>query len=155
MIDTASDDTRSAARGTEYASFVVTLIGLALAIYLTIEHYTGSKSLVCPENTTLNCQKVTTSAWSHVGPVPVALLGLIFFVGMTVLCSPYAWRWSMLDGLRVLGAVVGVLSALYLVWAELFRVDAICLFCTGVHLCSLLLLGLVLWTTSEKRSAAR
>jgi uncharacterized membrane protein len=153
MVDTARAQARPVARKTELASLVVALIGLGISIYLTIEHYTGSKTLACPENATLNCQKVTTSAWSHIGPIPVALLGLIFFVGMTALVTPYAWRWSVLDGLRVLGAIVGVLSALYLVWAELFRIDAICLFCTGVHLCSLILLGLILWTTSEKRSA--
>jgi uncharacterized membrane protein len=45
-----------------------------------------------------------------------------------------------------------VLSAICLVWAELFRVDAICLWCTAVHVCTLALLGAVLWTTSSQRT---
>ncbi len=134
-------------------SLGLALVGLGISIYLTYEHYTGNKTLACSENSTVNCAKVTTSAWSHVGPVPVAVFGLIFFVGMTALCLPWAWQYRVLDPLRLLGVVVGIGSALYLVWVELFRVDAICLWCTGVHVITLLLLGAVLWTSSEARAA--
>jgi uncharacterized membrane protein len=130
-------------------SFVVALIGLAISTYLTIEHYNAGASLACPESSAINCAKVTTSEWSHIGPIPVAVLGLAYFVGMSVLCSPPAWRHRLLDVLRVLGAIAGVLMVLYLVWAELFRIDAICLWCTGVHVCTVLLLGFVLWSTSS------
>jgi uncharacterized membrane protein len=109
-------------------------------------------ALACPETGTVNCAKVTTSAWSHVGPIPVAVLGLAYFVGMSVLCSPPAWRHRLLDVLRVIGATTGVLMVLYLVWAELFRIDAICLWCTGVHICTVLLFGFVLWTTTSVSS---
>ncbi|MEO8887934.1 MAG: vitamin K epoxide reductase family protein [Jatrophihabitantaceae bacterium] len=134
------------------ASFVVALIGLAVSSYLTIEHFSSSTTLACPESATINCVKVTTSQWSHVGPVPVAVLGLVFFLAMVALCSPPAWRARPLDGLRILGAAVGVASALYLVWIELFRVDAICLWCSAVHVCCLALLGCVLWTASGARA---
>ncbi len=128
------------------------LLGLAIAAYLTVEHYDTSTTLACPETGTINCAKVTTSAWSHIGPVPVAVLGLAFFAAMSLLCSPPAWRWAALDAVRVAGAAAGVTSALYLIWIELFRVDAICLWCTAVHICTLLLLALVLWTTSTVRA---
>ena len=135
------------------ASLLVALVGLAVAIYLTIEHYTASTTLACPENAVLNCQKVTTSKWSHVGPIPVAVLGLVYFVVMVGLCLPIAWRVPQLLTVRVAAAGIGVLTALGLVWIELFKVDAICLYCTAVHVCSLLLLGSVLWTTSTIRSS--
>jgi uncharacterized membrane protein len=136
-----------------YVSLVLCVIGLGISIYLTYEHYTGNKTLACSENRKVNCAKVTTSQWSHIGGVPVAVFGLIFFVGMTVLCLPWVWRFPQLDALRVLGVIVGIGSALYLVWIELFKVDAICLWCTGVHIITLLLLGAVLWTNSEVRAA--
>ena len=131
---------------------MISLLGLGISIYLTVEHFTAGTTFACPETGAINCQKVTTSAWSHIGPVPVAVLGLVFFAGMTVLCSPPAWRLPALLPLRVAGAVVGVLSALYLVWVELFRVDAICLWCTAVHVCTLALLAAVLWSTSAVRA---
>jgi uncharacterized membrane protein len=135
-----------------FGSLVFALAGLAISAYLTVEHYSTSALLACPESATINCQKVTTSAWSHVGPVPVAVLGLAYFAVMTALCTPVAWRSRALDVVRVAAAGVGVLSAIYLVWAELFRVDAICLWCTAVHVCTLALLAAVLWTTSSQRT---
>ena len=39
--------------------------------------------------------------------------------------------------------MVGVLFVFYLVWAELFQIDAICLWCTVVHALTLVLFGLV------------
>lgn len=133
------------------ASLLVSAVGVGISIYLTVEHFTAGTTFACPETGAINCQKVTTSAWSHIGPVPVAVLGLVFFAGMAVLCSPPAWHLRALVPLRVAGAIVGVLSALYLVWVELFRVDAICLWCTAVHVCTLALLATVLWSTSELR----
>src|SRR5664279_5533890 len=79
-------------------SFVFALVGLAASTYLTIEHFNTAVTLACPESATINCAKVTSSAWSHIGPVPVALLGLIFFAVMSVACSPPACRRAARDG---------------------------------------------------------
>lgn len=125
-------------------AFVVALLGLAISTYLSVEHYTASATLACPDRGPINCLKVTTSSWSRVGPVPLALAGAAYFLAMAVLCSPWFWRRTALHPLRVAGAVAGVMTAIYLLWVELFRVDAICLWCTAVHLCALLLLVLVL-----------
>jgi uncharacterized membrane protein len=112
-------------------------------------------SLACPESATINCTKVTTSKWSHVAGVPVSVLGLVFFVAMVALCSPFAWRRRALDQVRVAAAAVGVLSALYLVWIELFKVDAICLWCTAVHVCTLVLFAVALWGSWSLEPADR
>jgi uncharacterized membrane protein len=138
---------------TGLTSLVLALAGLGISTYLSIEHYTASALLACPESATINCAKVTTSRWSHIGPIPVAVLGLVFFAAMTVLCSPPAWRKPGLDSARIVGAALGVLTALYLVWAELFRVNAICLWCTAAHLCALALLAAVLATASARTNS--
>jgi uncharacterized membrane protein len=124
------------------------VLGLVVAGYLTVEHFSSSATLACPESATINCAKVTTSQWSHVLGIPVALLGLLYFVGMLALCCPPAWRIVALDRVRIAAAALGVLSVLYLIWIELFRVDAICIWCTAVHICTLGLFGAVLWRTS-------
>lgn len=122
------------------------MAGLAISAYLTVAHYSATTSLACPETGTINCAKVTTSSWSHIGPVPLVLVGLVFFSAMSVLCSPGAWEYRSLDRARIAGAGVGVASAVYLIWVELFRLDAVCVWCTAVHACTVLLLGSVLWT---------
>ena len=127
-------------------SFAFAGVALVVSGYLTLEHYDSSVTLACPESSTVNCARVTTSEWSTVGPVPVALLGLVYFAVLTALCTPIAWRQRRLDLVRVAAAGVGVLTALYLVYVELFDVGAICLWCTAVHVCTLAVLGTVLWT---------
>jgi uncharacterized membrane protein len=113
----------------------VSLAGLAVSAYLTVEHYSSSTTLACPETGVVNCVKVTTSSYSTLAGVPVALLGLLFFAAMSVLCAPVVWRASnpWVSRARLAGAVAGVVMVVYLVWAELFRIDAICLWCTVVH----------------------
>ncbi|MGI3780410.1 MAG: vitamin K epoxide reductase family protein [Janthinobacterium lividum] len=134
-------------------SLVVALVGLLVSAYLTVEHFTSPAVLACPEGATINCAKVTSSTWSFVLGVPVALLGLLFFVGMALLVSPAGWRHRRLDPIRVVGGVAGVVMACFLVWVELFRVDALCLWCTGAHLCAIGLLATVLWRVANRDHA--
>lgn len=116
------------------------MVGFAVAGYLTFEHYTSSTSLSCPAGGgAINCLKVTTSIYSMIHGVPVAVLGLVFFAVMAVLQSPPAWRSDRLEirAARVVWSLVGVGTALWLVYAELFKIDAICLWCSAVHVITL------------------
>jgi uncharacterized membrane protein len=129
---------------------LLAVAGLAVAGYLTVEHYTAATTLACPETGVINCQKVTTSAQSAVFGVPVALLGLLYFVVMVPACLAPAWRsrqpWIRWG--RALSALVGVGFVFYLVYAELFVLDAICLWCTAVHVITLALFAVVVWGTA-------
>ena len=117
------------------------VLGLLVSIYLTYEHYTGSTTLACPASGAVDCAKVTSSAWSTILGIPVAPLGLLFFAVMLVLCRPSLLRRrsTVLDVVRLGFCGVGLLMALYLLWAELFQIHAICLWCTGVHILTFLL----------------
>lgn len=136
---------RTTTRWAPLTSTALCLGGLAASAYLTVEHYSSSPSYACPVTATLNCLKVTTSSYSELFGIPVALLGLLFFLGMTPLCLPIAWRWDnpWPPRLRLAGLTLGVAFVIYLVWAELFRIEAICLWCTGVHVVTLMLFVVV------------
>jgi uncharacterized membrane protein len=114
---------------------LASLAGLGVAGYLTYEHYTGSSTLACSDKGIVNCLAVTTSSYSKVAGVPVAVLGLVFFVVMLVLQLPAAWRRTepAVRRVRMGWAVVGLGTVLYLLYTELFSIDAICLWCTAVH----------------------
>jgi uncharacterized membrane protein len=117
------------------AGSAASVVGLGVSTYLTYEHYTGSTSLVCSDKGIVNCLQVTTSSYSVQGGVPVAVLGLIFFIVMLVLQLPVMWRRTerAIGVARIAWAVLGLGSVIYLLYAELFRIDAICLWCTAVH----------------------
>jgi uncharacterized membrane protein len=140
-----SADTAATQPGRRLGSAVllVSLAGLLVSCYLVYEHFTSSTSFACPETGTVNCVKVTTSTYSTFAGVPVAVLGLAFYLAMVAASLPRFWSSPRLRRGRLVAAAGGVVFALYLVWAELFRIDAICLWCTGVHAITLVLFALL------------
>lgn len=120
----------------------LSLLGLLVSGYLTYEHFTDNATLACTVTGVVDCSKVTSSAWSTFVGVPVSVLGVVFFAVLVGLCLPSVWRVGSvwLDRARLAWVSVGLAMALYLVWAELFRIHAICLWCTGIHV-----LTFVLW----------
>jgi uncharacterized membrane protein len=124
------------------AGLALSLIGLGLAGYLTYEHYTSSSSLTCPAGAgVVDCLKVTTSQYARIGGIPVSLLGLVFFTVMTLFQTGPAWAstWVATRGARLLWSLVGVATAMWLVCTELFKLHAICLWCTFVHFVAVML----------------
>jgi uncharacterized membrane protein len=137
------------------ATLALSLAGLGVSVYLTVAHYTTAVTLSCPETGLVNCQKVTTSAQSMVfGVIPVAVLGLAFFAAMVVLNSPRAWRsgWPGIRWARLGSLAAGMAFVLYLIYTELFTLDAICLWCTSIHVITLLLFVLVVPTVVRTSS---
>jgi uncharacterized membrane protein len=131
-------------------TLALSVVGLGISVYLTYEHFTGSTSLSCPDTGVVNCLKVTTSAQSKVFGIPVAVLGLVFFVAMIPLCLPAAWRdpRPLVGRARLLATAVGVVFVLYLLYAELFEIGNICLWCTAVHVITFILFGIVVFVSA-------
>ncbi|MGA2037438.1 MAG: vitamin K epoxide reductase family protein [Acidimicrobiales bacterium] len=132
-------------RWSPVVALVLSLAGFGISLYLTIEHYTGNRALICLANSVLNCRTVTTSAESMLFGIPVALLGLIFFTVMVTINLPVLWRsWPRWLAWSRLAMVLGGMGfVIYLIYAELFMIKAICLWCTGVHVVTFLLFVLV------------
>lgn len=122
-------------------TFVLSLIGLALATYLTITHF-DKQALICTDKGFINCGAVTTSGESRFLGVPVAFLGLGTYVVMTALNSPWGWRaknyWVHVARFAI--AIVSMCFVLWLLYAELIIIDNLCLYCTGVHIVTFTLL---------------
>ncbi len=128
------------------ASWVASILALGISIYLTCEHYSGNSSLACPlGGGVVDCAKVTTSPQSVIFGIPVAVLGLAYYLPMVALLSPWAW-WSrnrFVAPLRVGATIVSVGLISYLIYAELYLIHSICLWCSGVHLLTLVIFVLV------------
>jgi len=120
---------------------LLTAIGIGIATYLTIAHYDTHVSLVCAAKGAIDCQAVTTSPQSKVFGIPVAPLGLAYFVGMIPLNLPVVWRSAdpRIKIGRLLYGLAGIGFVCYLVYAEAVIIKKICLWCTGVHITTLVL----------------
>ena len=130
------DEAMTRLRWQPLTTLILSVIGLGVATYLTIVHFDTKVTLSRPAGGgIINCEKVTTSAESYLFGIPVAVLGLAFFVPMIVLCLPVAWRSTVrpVHWARLALATTGVAMIIYLISAELLRIKAIRLWCTSVH----------------------
>lgn len=116
---------------------IIAFLGLMDASYLTAKHYMGE----VPSCTILHgCEQVTTSAYATIGPIPVALLGAIFYLTMLALVVAQflvehrLMTWSI----KILG-VMGFLVSIVLVSIMVFVIRALCIYCLGSALSSTLL----------------
>jgi uncharacterized membrane protein len=107
------------------AGLVLAVVGLGIAGYLTYVHYSGA-SPIC--EISHGCEKVQTSEWSKLAGVPVALLGLLGYVG--ILAALLVPGENGVIGAAALSWIGFGFSA-YLTYREVFTIDAICIWCVG------------------------
>ena len=122
-------------RGLALAGSALALAGLGVSAYLTYAHYTTPQVLACSDSGVINCAKVTTSTYSEMLGVPVAVSGLIYFAVMLAAQSAWSWR-SRLAGIsaaRAIWSVTGLVFVAWLIRAEV-HLGAICIYCTIVHI---------------------
>lgn len=132
----------------QYTTWLLAAAGLGISTYLTVAHYTSSAILACSDKGLVNCAAVTTSPQSIVfGVFPVAVLGLAFYVFLFAITSPWAWRWTWppVRLVRLGSLVAGMLFVLYLIYTELITLNAICLWCSSIHVLTFALFGLVVF----------
>lgn len=122
------------------------LVGLGISIYLTVVHYDSKVSLVCTSGGVINCQQVTSSAYSVVPgtTLPITIPGMLWFLALgglaLVALRAAAQRRPEPERLRVamlLWCAVGLLFVLYLVFVEIVKIQRICEWCTVIHLLTL------------------
>ena len=128
------------------AIVVMAIIGIAISVYLTTVHYAGTP-LVCSTGGVINCNAVTTSSYSVVPgtQLPITIPGLLWFVVSGALALA-TWRAQLRDSdtmvnlclAQVVWGAVGLVTVLYLIYAEIVKLHAICEWCTGVHILTIL-----------------
>ncbi|HEY1275049.1 MAG TPA: vitamin K epoxide reductase family protein [Thermoleophilaceae bacterium] len=99
----------------------LSLVGLAIAGYLTYVHY-GEVEPFCTGIS--DCVRVQSSEYAEIAGVPVALIGLFGY--LAILGS----LW-LAPEVTALLAYIGLGFSAYLTWAELFRIHAICQWCVA------------------------
>ena len=126
----------------QIVTLVLALGGLGVSIYETWAHYNGSHLFACNGNGSENCTAVITSPQSMVfGVIPVAILGLAFYVFVVAIMTPWAWRMQRREVhlVRLASMTAGMGFVMYLIYAELYQIGSWCLYCTIVHIITFLL----------------
>lgn len=120
-------------------------LGFFDAFYLTIKHYANSNP-VC--SIVAGCEVVTTSVYSVVLGVPIALLGVLYYIAilgtsLILLSTPNKFLKTLLP----YATVAGLAASAWFVYLQLFVIQAICIYCMGsattstiLFVCGMLLL---------------
>ena len=129
--------------GSQVLLLVLSLLGVGIAIYLTLVHY-ENVPLVCSESGLVNCARVLSSSYSVVPgtSVPITLPGLGWSVVSAVLAVVALYGGPRRRWIRVTQfawALLGILAILYLVYVEIVRLRTICAWCTAFHVLVLLM----------------
>jgi uncharacterized membrane protein len=105
---------------------IVSLLGLADAIYLTIEHVTG-QSVRC--TIVAGCSEVLSSQYAVVAGVPLALIGAAAYFGVFSLATLAAFGYRIAAVLLTPLVLLMFLVSLWLIYLQAFVIHAFCQFC--------------------------
>ena len=132
-------------KGSQFLLLALSLLGVAIAIYLTSVHY-ENVPLVCSESGLINCARVISSAYSVVPgtALPITLPGFGWCVVSASLAIVGLFAQTARGKRRVriaqfFWALSGLLVVLYLVYVEIVRLHTICAWCTALHVLILLM----------------
>jgi dihydroorotate dehydrogenase subfamily 2 len=107
-------------------SFLI-LVGLTDSVFLTYEHYVLT-SIGCPVSTWINCLVVTTSKYSEIFGIPLALLGVIYYMFLGSFLY-FGRSNKMFRHFYIITSSFGVLFSLYLIGIQMFAIKLFCLYC--------------------------
>jgi uncharacterized membrane protein len=111
-----------------YLVAIIALVGLLDSLYLTYQHFTFKSIEVCPIFG--GCNEVLISKYSEIFDIPTAFFGVLFYSGVIVFTMLFIKLRQVLY-VKLLMAITtfGFLFTLWLVYLQLFVINAICFYC--------------------------
>ncbi|MDP3964185.1 MAG: vitamin K epoxide reductase family protein [bacterium] len=109
------------------ALLIIAILGFLDATYLTVQHYLG-QAPAC--GALRGCETVTSSTYSVLFSVPIALFGALYYLAM-IAGSIFTLDTKNVVLLRWLARLTaaGFLFSLWLVYIQLFVIEAVCIYC--------------------------
>jgi vitamin-K-epoxide reductase (warfarin-sensitive) len=119
---------RDAPKAVLIAIALLAVAGMAVSSVALVHHYGQSPSSYCDFGQAFNCDMVNRSRYSTLAGVPVALIGLLGYLGMLALVTVYRKRKES-PALLLFGSGAGLAFALYLTYIEAFVLAVWCILC--------------------------
>ena len=108
------------------AIVLLSLIGLADALYLTVEHVTG-QSVRC--TIVAGCSEVLSSSYAVVAGIPLATVGAAAYFSVFSLATLAVFGYRIAARLLFPLTALMVLVSLWLIYLQAFVIRAFCQFC--------------------------
>ncbi|HEX8141549.1 MAG TPA: vitamin K epoxide reductase family protein [Pyrinomonadaceae bacterium] len=138
-------------RGLLYgAAALLALLGLADAVYLTINHLTG-QSARC--TVTGGCNEVLGSTYASVGGFPIAALGALAYFAAFSLATLALFGYRQAQTLFAIIVGLMFLTTLWLLFVQAFILHKYCEYCLFSAAITLLLSGIVVALRYQSKAA--
>lgn len=150
-------------------TFRLTLIALSLAgcitssvlVWLSANVGTSHALLgtsLCGAGEHINCDAVLSSDWAHIGAIPLAHLGLVYFVALALwfiivgLPNRAGRFWHLVPLIIIL---IGAAISAWLTYVMIARLPTLCPWCLAAHIINglLLITTLLAWPRQQPASA--
>jgi uncharacterized membrane protein len=128
---------------------LLALVGLADALYLTIEHVTG-QTVRC--TIVAGCSEVLSSSYAVIAGVPLAAVGAAAYFTVFSLAILAAFGYRMAGTLLLPLTSLMFMVSLWLIYLQAFVIGAFCQFCL---LSAAITFGLLIVTLIARRSRVR
>jgi len=129
---------------------LVSLIGLADSIYLTIQHITG-ESVRC--TITSGCNEVLGSPYAVMFGMPLSELGAAAYFTVFALATLAAFQYKLAGRLMTVVVVLMFVMTLWLLYLQAFVIHHFCQFCLLSALVTTTLTVLALIAERKQKSA--
>ena len=131
---------------------IVSLIGLADSIYLTVEHLSG-RSVRC--TIVSGCSEVLSSPYASVRGIPLAAIGGIAYFTVFSLATLAAFGYRGMGQLLTLVVGAMFLTTLWLLYLQAFVIGHFCQFCLLSALVTTTLMVLVIASLPKGQNRER
>jgi uncharacterized membrane protein len=131
------------------ATALISLVGLADAIYLTVEHLSG-RSVRC--TITSGCSEVLSSPYATVHGYPLAALGGLAYFAVFSLATLAVFGYRVVGNLLALVVAAMFLTTLWLLYLQAFVIHHFCQFCLLSALVTTILAALMIVLALTKKS---
>lgn len=107
------------------------------ATYITTQHYQN----LIPPCTVQGCEVVLTSKYAMVGPIPLAMIGSAYFLGMGIFAL-LTWETNSkrMANLLVFGSSLGVLASIGFFLLQALVIKAFCQYCIFTEIMAVVML---------------
>jgi len=117
---------------------VLAVIGIALSALSVYNHYKKEATEYCDFGETFNCDAVNKSAYSHLGPVPVAAIGVLGYIFLLLL-SRVKRENRLASSLLIFASLIATGFSLWLTYIEARVLLQYCIICLGSLACIVLI----------------
>lgn len=129
------------------------IVGLLVAGYLSVVELGGGVPYCGPLK---GCETVALSPYAWIGPIPVAVFGVLLSV--VLLSLAVAWWRTDIYGLLIAHyalSLVGVVFDAYFLYLQVFVIQAVCIWCVTYEVSLLLrfLIALYVWYRQPRPEA--